>query len=78
MDNVQASRLAPKDESIRFNISLIRQRGLELLQGLAPAKRRFGEIHTALSDAEAAQEYVYATSRVARQIDRPFADLLRS
>lgn len=50
--------MAPQDDSIRFNISLIRQRGLELLQGLPAQKRRLAEIQTAIADAEKAQEYV--------------------
>ena len=53
----QAHALNPKDDSVRFNISLIQQKGLELLQGLPSAKRRISEIQTALADAEAAQEY---------------------
>lgn len=51
-----ALELAPKDDSIRFNIALIQQRGLETLQSLPPSARRVAEIQTALADAEAAQE----------------------
>jgi hypothetical protein len=50
--------LAPRDDLIRFNISLIRQRGLELLQSLPASKRRLSEIRAALADAEIAQECV--------------------
>ena len=52
----QALLLSPKDDSIRYNISLIQQKGLETLQALPPAKRRVTEIRVALADAEAAQE----------------------
>jgi hypothetical protein len=63
----------PKDDSIRFNIATIQQKGLEIIQELAPNRRTVVQVKEAIAQAQEAQTIFQSLASVDGKTPTPYS-----